>query len=44
MAGFYISKGWESNSFDEQIVKFQKFQIFGVADRCSQMTIYLVHD
>ena len=32
MVGCYISKGWQSNWFDQQIVKFLKSQILGVAD------------
>ena len=44
MVGCYISKGWQSNWFDQQIVKFLKSQILGVADGWGQMTIYLGHD
>ena len=42
--GFYISKGWKSNCFDDQIVKFLKSQMLGMADGWGQMTIYLGHD
>ena len=44
MVGFCVSEGWKGNCFDEQIVKFLKFQLLGEADGSSQMTIYSGQD